>query len=307
MTSKAAYLQALDALEAGAGANRLKRLMRTAWYERNRYFANRIAQTELHRAYANQVAAVPDQPVKGAEQRFMNGLSQNDQRQIAGSQDRLAQFRDGKSLEAIYNASTRPEYKWGRVGDNAAMKQFKQPRGIFTPYDDGFPKVRPDVSTPLRQAVIAFEEAHRDDTRRETGAFFNDDGSYALGPKTGKPDRVGFMVADLQKMAGTVYSHNHPGGASFSQSDVDLACEYGFAEIRAVTTLFRHSLSAAVWPRADDVRRVFAQEERKVEVELNDEIKTGRLRLIHYGFELTHRIWARVAMRLAIKYEREKS
>lgn len=53
---KAAYLQAIDALEAGAGDNRLKKLMQTAWFERNRYFANRIAQTELHRAYSNQVA-----------------------------------------------------------------------------------------------------------------------------------------------------------------------------------------------------------------------------------------------------------
>lgn len=53
---KAAYLQAIDAAEAGAGAERLRKLLRTAWYERNRYFANRIAQTELHRAYSDQVA-----------------------------------------------------------------------------------------------------------------------------------------------------------------------------------------------------------------------------------------------------------
>jgi hypothetical protein len=53
---KAAYSQMLDALEQDAGAERLKNLLRTAWYERNRYFANRIAQTELHRAYSNQVA-----------------------------------------------------------------------------------------------------------------------------------------------------------------------------------------------------------------------------------------------------------
>lgn len=53
---RAAYLQLIDALEAGAGRARLDRLLRTAYYERMRYFANRIAQTELHRAYTHQQA-----------------------------------------------------------------------------------------------------------------------------------------------------------------------------------------------------------------------------------------------------------
>lgn len=36
----AAYLQALDAIEKGAGEARLKKLLKVAWYERNRYFAH---------------------------------------------------------------------------------------------------------------------------------------------------------------------------------------------------------------------------------------------------------------------------
>lgn len=181
---KAAYSQMLDALEQEAGAARLKNLLRTAWYERNRYFANRIAQTELHRAYSNQVAqeimaddeavwvkyqmspthprvdicdrhaglnawgkgkgvypkakapkppahphcrctvrpayeidGEPGQPIKDAEQRFMNRLSPYDQRLIAGSRARLEAFKNGRSLESIYNAATRPEYRWKRLGD----------------------------------------------------------------------------------------------------------------------------------------------------------------------------------------------
>lgn len=54
---KAAYLGALQALENGQGKQVLSKLLKTAFYERNRYFANRIAQTELHRAYTAQVAA----------------------------------------------------------------------------------------------------------------------------------------------------------------------------------------------------------------------------------------------------------
>ncbi|MBS3953641.1 MAG: hypothetical protein KGZ88_11895 [Methylomicrobium sp.] len=54
---RAAYLQALDALEQGAGQRALANTLKTAVHERNRYFANRIAQTELHRAHTDQYAA----------------------------------------------------------------------------------------------------------------------------------------------------------------------------------------------------------------------------------------------------------
>lgn len=53
---RAAYLQAIAKAEAGAGAAELKKALRVAFYERNRYLANRIAQTELHRAYTDRQA-----------------------------------------------------------------------------------------------------------------------------------------------------------------------------------------------------------------------------------------------------------
>lgn len=53
---KAGYQQLLDGLENGVGQASLKNLLKTAWFERNRYFANRIAQTETSRAYMNGVA-----------------------------------------------------------------------------------------------------------------------------------------------------------------------------------------------------------------------------------------------------------
>ncbi len=47
----------------------------------------------------------------------MAALPEDDQRLIAGSRERLLQFRKGKSLEAIYNEMVRPEYRLKRVGD----------------------------------------------------------------------------------------------------------------------------------------------------------------------------------------------
>lgn len=53
---KAAYLQALDALEQGLGQDALEKRMRIAFYERMRYYATRIARTELAKAYAERQA-----------------------------------------------------------------------------------------------------------------------------------------------------------------------------------------------------------------------------------------------------------
>jgi len=50
---RAAYSQLLDAIDAQAG---LQQALRVAWLERNRYFATRIAYTELHRVWADQYA-----------------------------------------------------------------------------------------------------------------------------------------------------------------------------------------------------------------------------------------------------------
>ena len=210
-------------------------------------------------------------------------------------------------MEVIHSDRKNPIYRWGRLGDNDSMKQFKQPAGHFTPYDDGYPKVTPDTSTPLKKAVIAFEDTIRNDTGLETGAFFNEDGFFALGPKTGKPDRVGFSVYDLKRLAGKVYSHNHPSGSSFSLDDVAIAAEFNLSEARAVTDLFRHSISAKSWPDVSVLEQTFIDARQSAETEAMESIRIGELRRLNFGIELAHKTWVKVASRLLLNYTREKS
>lgn len=54
---KAAYLQALNRIEKGAHRDAINKALQVAFYERNRYYANRIAQTELHRVHSDTRAA----------------------------------------------------------------------------------------------------------------------------------------------------------------------------------------------------------------------------------------------------------
>lgn len=54
---RAAYLEALDAIIEGKGKVAIERALRTAFYERTRFHAARIAQTELARAQQARIAA----------------------------------------------------------------------------------------------------------------------------------------------------------------------------------------------------------------------------------------------------------
>lgn len=53
---RAAYSEAFETWQAGAGQEALRRRLDIAQREKNRFFANRIAQTELHNAHMSQVA-----------------------------------------------------------------------------------------------------------------------------------------------------------------------------------------------------------------------------------------------------------
>lgn len=51
---KASYLELIDKIQAGSGMKALEKKLAVAFHEKMRYFSNRIAQTELHRAWSNQ-------------------------------------------------------------------------------------------------------------------------------------------------------------------------------------------------------------------------------------------------------------
>jgi hypothetical protein len=75
---RAAYadvLRAIDKVQAGAGDELLQKRITVAFYERMRYFAERISRTELHRAYAQREAELlmADQAVEFVQVRRVPG------------------------------------------------------------------------------------------------------------------------------------------------------------------------------------------------------------------------------------------
>ncbi len=171
--------------------------------------------------------------------------------------------------------------------------------------DFGSP-VQPDVSTPARRAAVEFENRIRNELR-EHGAFFDAEGR-ALHEVIGEFDRIGVEERILESLRGSAFSHNHPGGLSFSVEDVILAATYGLVELRVVTDRLRYSLTGL-----DQItdRAAFAaviQEERlRTNADLAAAVRFERLNLYDFDLYSAHVVWQRVARRLRLNYRREVS
>lgn len=86
-----------------------------------------------------------------------------------------------------------------------------------------------------------------------------------------------------------------------------IAAEFNLSEARAVTDLFRHSISAKSWPDVSVLEQTFIDARQSAETEAMESIRIGELRRLNFGIELAHKTWVKVASRLLLNYTREKS
>lgn len=185
-------------------------------------------------------------------------------------------------------------------------KLFKQPSGNFTIYDPAYPRVDPDISTPVRKAMVDLEKKIRSDAL-ETGAFFDSDGKISL-KRQGQPDRVAYTIGELRKNRGRAFTHNHPNGMSFSVADLEIAAEYQFAELRAVGPNYTHILTAPNgWPEAEELTRYADQSLQTVADEVRDQVRVGEVSSAVQSQEASHRHIEKVAKKFGLVYIREAS
>ncbi len=186
------------------------------------------------------------------------------------------------------------------------MKNFNQPAPAFGPYDPQAPRVKPDTSTPARLTAVAVEDAIRNDSL-ETGVFIGASGCGGAA-LDGQPNRVAFTEADLSAMAGSTFTHNHPGNASFSLQDYEAALFAQIAELRVVTPQFRHVLVLTDQaPSAEVVEALSLQLTPRLSRQVQDIVNTDQLPSGASLIELQHLFWVTLARNYGLKYFRERS
>lgn len=221
----------------------------------------------------------------------------------------------GKQRGAMYRAGGLDDSSFtndrGRMVSLKELKarqerEFRQPSGQFTIYDPGYARVAPDVSTPARAAAVQLEERIRRDDR-ETGAFFAPDGAMVL-KRTGAPDSVTYSSTELASMQGALFTHNHPGGLTFSLADVQSASFGNLAELRAVAPGYRHVMApTGDWPAERAIQRAYDRELDRAQQDVATMVKAGELSVSYATAEIHHLAWVRAAAKLGLKYTREAS
>lgn len=232
---------------------------------------------------------------------YLKIMGEGYQNEVLGK-ERAELFRAGKlAPRDLVNMSGRPV----KLADLKA-RSFNQPSGKFTIYDPGFNRVAADISTPARAAAVKFEEMIRRNDH-ETGAFFGKNGSLLLS-RGGEPDRVAFTVRELRGMDGALFTHNHPGGSSFSVADVQNASFAGLSELRAVTPSYRHIMTTeSGWPSEGAIQRAFDLEASKALRDVDTMVRAGELPVKYATTEIYNLQWERAAPKLGLKYIREAS
>jgi SPP1 gp7 family putative phage head morphogenesis protein len=68
--------------------------------------------------------------------------------------------------------------------------------------------------------------------KKEKAMSFDKNGNIIF-EKNGEKAQVAFTKDELEKIRGSIFTHNHPGGGSFSDSDLKFACNLNLQEVRA--------------------------------------------------------------------------
>jgi hypothetical protein len=192
--------------------------------------------------------------------------------------------------------------------DHMSQQNFNQPPSeTFSIYDAGAPKRQPDLSTPLKKAVIDLENEIRHDVL-ETGAVFDAFGVMLLR-KQGLPDQISLTYAEARLLQGNTFTHNHPKGTTFSIADVQRAIEWDIKEMRVVTALLRYSIKSndCTWPSLALVLTAVHAAKQGATRRVNDAVRSGELHPQFAEAEYLHYIWIEVANRLNLQYQRERS
>ena len=152
--------------------------------------------------------------------------------------------------------------------------------------------------------------------------------AYGFDPATGKKIwerhtdgmEVPLTPADRQRLRGMIFTHNHPrgwnypesdprrDGSSFSPDDVYSAAVSGMAELRAVTPRYVFSMlprNHGAWPTPDRIEPMVNLVADRRDREQTLAHLQGMIDPLQSSAEDLHAIWTELAPLMELRYQRE--
>lgn len=108
-------------------------------------------------------------------------------------------------------------------------------------------------------------------------------------------------------MKGNTFTHNHPGGGTFSIEDIARAAQYKLEEIRAATADFRHAATGLDNVYHGAVRVAYDDSVSRLRTTVSALVRSDAIHVANFTAELQHRAWIRTAKKLGFTYWRERS
>jgi hypothetical protein len=163
------------------------------------------------------------------------------------------------------------------------------------------------VSSALARTIVTVEEQIA--TAPVEHAVVLDDAGTLLVNKEGKRMEVSFTPDEVTRMRGAaVFTHNHPGGTSFSLPDILMAKRLNIREMRVVTEQALYVLRPppAGWPALalKDLLSAVQTADAEVEGKLRSQIEVGRLSKPEANKRHWHEVWTQVARQVGSRYRR---
>jgi hypothetical protein len=159
------------------------------------------------------------------------------------------------------------------------------------------------------QAKLAEVEAEIRSLEIEWLVALRSDGTKAHR-KSGSHDNVQLSQADVARIRGCVVTHNHPGGKSFSEEDIALACGAELLEIRAVTQWWTFRMrpppggwNGDTWTKTLEPMFAYAYMTTKDEIER--QVGRGGMEDLDPDWEFWSELWKQVAGQSGLEYDEE--
>jgi hypothetical protein len=143
----------------------------------------------------------------------------------------------------------------------------------------------------------------------EHGFAFAANGHLLFRVTSGRPDQIVIPTALRRQLTAAVFTHNHPGGHSLSEQDLEFAMMSDLVEIRAVTSRARYAIRPPdqgwSYMMRLALRRTVEREKALLVRQLRQQIARGQIDANLAELEFEHRLWSRVAATGLLYYTAE--
>jgi len=158
-------------------------------------------------------------------------------------------------------------------------------------------------------ATLARVESGIKNQSFETGILVDDNGNIIFR-KDGDESSVTFTQQELLLMQNRVFTHNHPGGRSFSLQDALLASTWQLSEIRAVAKpvspggnirVYRLFISPDV--SRSQIQKLYTRFDSEIKEEFTTAVLSKKMTISQANATHHHTIWQRISnLKIGITY-----